>query len=78
MVENAFKYLDSHQKGQLAVDDLLNLFQSDEHPRVRVRDKESSQVKREFYEGITKRSQRGIIDLEGFKDYYIDVSATLP
>jgi len=78
VVQNAFRYLDNNGVGSLGLDWLMDVFRCDDHPRVRVRDKDSSQVKREFYEGMSIRCKGGLIDRDAFMDYYMDISATLP
>jgi len=42
VVENAFRFLDSGNKGCLELEWLMGVFRAEEHPRVRVRDKDSS------------------------------------
>ncbi|KAL4478841.1 hypothetical protein ABPG72_009667 [Tetrahymena utriculariae] len=79
VVKHAFQFLDRRGSGKLAIQDLVQQYRSEAHPRVRTRHKTAEQVKAQFVNAISKKSQDGqTINENEFLEYYADVNATLP
>lgn len=78
-VKKAYQKLDKQGRGFLYLDDLINNYNAELHPRVRTREKTVSQVMSEFEKAIRAKSRDGsTISEMDFLDYYADVSACLP
>lgn len=77
-VKKAFAMLDSNRTGYLNVQDLIQRYNADLHPRVRTREKTVQQVQSEFENAILAKARNGQISEMDFLDYYADVSACLP
>jgi Ca2+-binding EF-hand superfamily protein len=78
VVKHAWQFLDDSASGRVPLRKLLELYNSNAHPRVRTREKKPESVAAEFETCIAPRAQGGAISEQGFIEYYADVNATLP
>ncbi|EGR28430.1 hypothetical protein IMG5_175680 [Ichthyophthirius multifiliis] len=79
VVKHAFQFLDRRNNGKLNINELIQLYRAEAHPRVVTRQKSAEQVRDEFINAISKKSLDGQNIIENdFLEYYADVNATLP
>jgi Ca2+-binding EF-hand superfamily protein len=78
VVKHAFQVLNKDGTGQLHMDNLVQIYDAKNHPRVKTREKKPETVMNDFGQALGARSQNGIVTENSFIEYYADINATLP
>jgi len=80
MVERCFAILDRDGSGVLTVDDISGIYNTAKHPGVLSGECTEEEALKAFLEGFegTSPTKDGRVTLAEFKDYYADLSASIP
>eukprot|EP00831_Metopus_contortus_P080861 TRINITY_DN836_c0_g1_i2.p1 TRINITY_DN836_c0_g1~~TRINITY_DN836_c0_g1_i2.p1 ORF type:complete len:464 (+),score=102.69 TRINITY_DN836_c0_g1_i2:203-1594(+) len=78
IVKQSFDLLDTAGMGAIPLEDLLKKYNPRAHPRVKTREKTPEEVKRDFEKAITSKAVNGMINFDGFFNYYLEINATMP
>lgn len=79
MVREVFRKLDIHNRGEIFIDDLLDIYDTSNHPDVLAKILTPAEAVEQMLSFFGKsRKSRGSIKWEEFLDYYRTMSLTIP